>query len=267
MIDRQRSAPPGRDLARYRTVWISDLHLGTRGCKAELLLDFLCATEAQTLYLVGDIVDGQQMMRSWYWNAGQNDVVQRILQVARSGTRVVYVPGNHDALVRGFAGLSFGEIEIECDAVHTTADGRRLWVLHGDQFDSLASGPRWMLTLGDQAYNFALFLNRVLNRLRRRLGYPYWSLSLALKHKFKDAVAHMNRFESVLAGEARSRSFDGVVCGHIHKAEMRDIGGILYCNDGDWVESCTALVEHHDGRLEVLDWVAARGVSLFAEWS
>jgi UDP-2,3-diacylglucosamine pyrophosphatase LpxH len=267
MIDRQLSARAARQVARYRTVWISDLHLGTRGCKTSLLLDFLRAIEPGTLYLVGDIVDGQQMMRSWYWNAGQNDVVQRILELARSGTRVVYLPGNHDALVRGYAGLSFGEIEIERDAVHTTADGRRLWVLHGDLFDPLSGGPPWLLALGDDAYNAALFLNRHLNRLRRRLGYPYWSLSRALKHRFKDAVAHMNRFETVLADEARSRSFDGVVCGHIHKAEIRDIGGVLYCNDGDWVESCTALVEQDDGRLEVVDWVATRGLSLFAELS
>ena len=264
--DRAASEPEG-EVSEYRTIWVSDTHLGTRGCKAQFLLDFLRRTRSDRLYLVGDIVDAQQMMRSWYWEPRQNDVVQAILHKARDGTRVVYVPGNHDATLRDFTGLLFGDIEIALDAVHTTADGRRLWVLHGDEFDALAHGPRWMLALGDHAYNLLLFLNLHLNRLRLQLGYSYFPLSLLLKHKFKDAVMHMNHFEREVAAEARRRGVDGVVCGHIHKAEMREIEGILYCNDGDWVESCTALVEHRDGRLELLDWAARRRASLTAAGS
>jgi len=246
---------------RFRTIWISDIHLGTRGCKADFLLDFLRHTESDTLFLVGDIIDLWRMKRSWYWPQAHNDVVQKLLRRARKGTRVVFVPGNHDEMFRDFVDHHFGGIEVAADAIHVLADGRRLLVLHGDSFDTVVRYARWLAVLGDSAYEFALVLNRWLNGLRRRMGYPYWSLSAWLKHRVKNAVEYIGRFEDAVAAEARLRGVDGVVCGHIHKAEIRDIAGVTYCNDGDWVESCTALVEHDDGRLEILRWAEIRALS------
>jgi UDP-2,3-diacylglucosamine pyrophosphatase LpxH len=246
---------------RYRTIWISDIHLGTRGCKADFLLDFLRHTESDTLFLVGDIIDLWRMKRSWYWPQAHNDVVQKLLRRARKGTRVVFVPGNHDEMFRDFVDHHFGGIEVATDAVHVLADNRRLLVLHGDSFDTVVRYARWLAVLGDSAYESALVLNRWLNVARRRMGYPYWSLSAWLKHRVKNAVEYIGRFEEAVADEARHRGVDGVVCGHIHKAEIRDIGGVTYCNDGDWVESCTALVEHADGRLEILRWAEIRALS------
>jgi UDP-2,3-diacylglucosamine pyrophosphatase LpxH len=237
-------------------VWISDLHLGTAGCKAEFLLDFLDHNEAETLYLVGDIVDGWQLRKHWHWPRAHNDVIQRVLRKARDGTRVVFVPGNHDEFARQFIGYAFGDIEILDEDVHVTADGRRLLILHGDQFDGVIQHSKWLAHMGDTLYQFALWLNHYFNRMRHRLGLHYWSLSQYLKHKVKNAVAFISDFEHALAGEARRRGLDGVVCGHIHKAELRDIEGVLYCNDGDWVESLSALVEDHTGRLQLVDWAA-----------
>ncbi|WP_300295104.1 UDP-2,3-diacylglucosamine diphosphatase [Ferrovibrio sp.] len=247
--------------ARYRTIWISDIHLGTRGCKADLLLEFLKYTEADTIYLVGDIVDGWRLKRSWYWNQSQNDVVQKLLRKARKGATVIYVPGNHDEALRDFIedyGLQFGGIAVQMEAIHQTADGRKFLVTHGDHFDGIVTCAKWLALLGDAAYGFALGLNTWFNHLRRRMGLPYWSLSAYLKHKVKNAVEFISDYEQAIAEEARRRHVDGVVCGHIHHAEIRDIDGILYCNDGDWVESCTALVEHGDGRLEILRWAELR---------
>ena len=238
----------------YRTLWISDVHLGTSGCKAEYLLDFLKHTESDTLYLVGDIIDAWQLRRSWYWRQSHNDVVQKLLRKARKGARVVYIPGNHDEFARAFVGHQFGGIEVHEDTVHTTADGRTLWVTHGDYFDGVIQCAKWLAYLGDNAYEFTLKLNRYLNTLRARLGLPYWSLSAYLKHKVKSALNYVTDFEKAVAHEARQRGHDGVVCGHIHRAEMRTIDGTLYCNDGDWVESRTALVEHMDGQLELVYW-------------
>lgn len=237
-----------------RTVWISDLHLGTPGCQAGPLLDFLRQYECRTLYLVGDIIDGWQLRRSWYWPQAHNDVVQKILRKARKGTRVVFVPGNHDEFARRYVEHNFGGVDVHEDCVHTTVDGRRLWVTHGDLFDGVIQCARWLAVAGDIAYETTLRFNRHLNRLRARLGMPYWSLSRYLKLKVKRAVSYVCAFEEAVAREVRRRGLDGVVCGHIHQAEIRDIGGVLYCNDGDWVESLTALVEHHDGRLEIIDW-------------
>lgn len=239
---------------RWRTVFISDIHLGTPGCQAEALLDFLKANPSQTLYLVGDIIDGWQLRRRWYWPQSHNDVVQKLLRRARKGCRVVFVPGNHDEFARHFLGHHFGGIEVTAEAVHQTADGRRLWVMHGDLFDGVIQCAKWLAHLGDTLYEFTLRLNRHLNSLRARMGLPYWSLSQYLKHKVKTAVNYVSDFERAVAAEARAQGFDGVVCGHIHRAEMRTIDGTLYCNDGDWVESLSALVEHHDGRLEILHW-------------
>lgn len=240
---------------RFRTIWISDVHLGTRGCKAEYLLDFLKNTESDTLYLVGDIIDGWRLRRSWYWPQAHNDVVQKILRKARKGTRVVFIPGNHDEFARDYTEHNFGEIELAAEALHETADGRRLLVLHGDSFDGVVKYAKWLAHLGDGAYTLALSLNHWLNVARRRMGLPYWSLSAYLKHKVKNAVQFIDDYEQTVADEARRRGVDGVVCGHIHHAEIRDVDGVLYANDGDWVESCTALVETADGALDVLRWL------------
>ncbi len=239
---------------RVRTLWISDLHLGTPGCRAEALLDFLRQIECETLYLVGDIIDDWQLRRTWYWPRSHNDVIQKLLRKARKGTRVVFVPGNHDEFARRYVDHAFGGIEVVDDCVHLTADGRRLWVVHGDLFDGVIQCAPWLAHVGDSAYEFTLRLNRHLNTLLARAGLPYWSLSRYLKGKVKRAVSFIGDFEQAVAKEARKRGVDGVVCGHIHHAEIRDIDGILYCNDGDWVESLTALVEHADGRLEIIDW-------------
>jgi len=239
---------------KYRAVWISDIHLGTPGCQAGHLLDFLRSFDSDYLYLVGDIIDGWQLKRSWYWQQSHNDVIQKVLRKARKGTHVIFIPGNHDEAVRQFIGMKFGDIQIMEEAIHETADGRRLWITHGDLFDGVIQCARWLAHLGDQAYEFTLKLNRWFNYLRARLGLPYWSLSRFLKHKVKRAVSFISDFEQAVAHEARRRGLDGVVCGHIHHAEMREIEGVLYCNDGDWVESLTALVEHEDGRLEIIDW-------------
>ena len=249
-MDEQEATSP----LTVRTVWISDLHLGTPGCQAEGVLDFLRNVECETLYLVGDIIDGWQLRRNWYWPQAHNDVVQKLLRKARKGTRVIFVPGNHDEFARHYVAHNFGGVDVVEDCIHVTADGRRLWVTHGDLFDGVIQCAKWLAYLGDSAYEFTLKLNRYFNRLRARLGMPYWSLSGYLKLKVKRAVSYVGDFEVAVAREARKRQVQGVVCGHIHHAEMRDIDGILYCNDGDWVESLTALVEHADGRLEILDY-------------
>ncbi|WP_370263177.1 UDP-2,3-diacylglucosamine diphosphatase [Limnobacter sp.] len=239
---------------RYRTIWISDIHLGTPGCQAGALLHFLKHNECDTLYLVGDIIDGWQLRKGWYWPQSHNDVIQKVLRKARKGTKVVFIPGNHDEAARQFAGLTFGDIPILESAVHTTADGKRLWVVHGDEFDQVVRYAKWLAYLGDTLYNFALTLNRLLNHVRIKLGYPYWSLSQYLKHQVKNAVNFILEFENALVHEARQQGYDGVVCGHIHKAEIKEVDGLLYCNDGDWVESLTALVEKPCGTLEIVHW-------------
>ena len=242
---------------RFRSIFISDLHMGTPGFQAQALLDFLRAHPSDNLYLVGDIVDGWQLRRKWFWPQAHNDVVQKLLRRARKGCRVIYVPGNHDEFARGFIGHRFGGIEVVEEAVHVTADGRRLWVIHGDYFDAVVQCAKWLAYVGDNLYEFTLRLTRHLNRVRARFGLPYWSLSSYLKHKVKSALNYVTDFEVAVAREARRRGHDGVVCGHIHRAEIRDIDGVLYCNDGDWVESRTALVEHDDGRLELLHWTGS----------
>jgi UDP-2,3-diacylglucosamine pyrophosphatase LpxH len=240
---------------RYRTIFISDLHLGTQGCQARSLVDFLKHHESEMLYLVGDIIDGWQLRRKWYWPQAHNDVVQKLLRRVRKGCRVIYVPGNHDEFARHFLGHHFGGIEVQAEAVHITADGKRLWVLHGDRFDAIVQCAKWMAYVGDTLYELSLRINRHLNSWRARLGLPYWSLSQYLKYKVKKALSFITAFEEAVASEAKKRGHDGVVCGHIHHAEIRTIDGVVYCNDGDWVESRTALVEHMDGRLEIIAWM------------
>ena len=252
---------------RYRTVFVSDVHLGTRGCQAELLLDFIRHMECETLYLVGDIIDGWRLKSGWYWPQAHNDVVQKVLRLARKGVRVVYVPGNHDEFARDYCQMHFGGVELVMDAVHQTADGRRLLVVHGDHFDGVILYAKWLALLGDWAYAIVLWLNTWFNRVRRRLGFGYWSLSAFLKGKVKNAVQFIADFEAAVADEARRRGLDGVVCGHIHKADVRDVQGVLYANDGDWVESCTALVEHFDGQLEVIQWAKLRTWSMIERQS
>lgn len=239
---------------RVRTVFISDVHLGTPGCQAEALLDFLKAYPSKQMYLVGDIIDGWQLRRRWFWPQAHNDVIQKLLKRARKGCRVVFVPGNHDEFARQFARQHFGGIEIVRDAIHTTATGKRLWVMHGDEMDKVIQCAKWLAYVGDNLYELSLRLNRQLNRWRAKLRLPYWSLSQYLKLKVKTALNYVTQFEHAVAAEAARRGLDGVVCGHIHKAEMRCIDGVLYCNDGDWVESLTALVEHMDGRMEIVHW-------------
>jgi UDP-2,3-diacylglucosamine pyrophosphatase LpxH len=239
---------------KFRTIWISDIHLGTKGCNAAMLIDFLDHTDSETMYLVGDIIDGWRLKKKFYWPPEHNDIVWRVLKRAHRGTRIVYIPGNHDEMVRPFCGMNFGGVEIKRADVHTTADERRLLVLHGDEFDTIMLAHRWLAFVGDALYHVMMGLNGWVNAVRNGLGLPYWSLSKAAKHKVKNAVEFISKYEEVVARAASERGVDGVVCGHIHTAEMRDFDGIAYYNDGDWVEGCNALVEHFDGTMEILHW-------------
>lgn len=243
-----------RPKRKVRTVWISDVHLGTRGCNATLLLDFLASIECETLYLVGDIVDGWRLRKGWYWPDEHNEVIRRVLKMAHRGTRVVLIAGNHDEMLRPYAGMEFGGVELALEAIHTTADGRRLLVTHGDGFDGVVLYARWLAFAGDKAYSLLLRANGWFNVARRLMKMPYWSLSAFLKKKVKNAVQFVCDYEEAVAHAARDMGVDGVVCGHIHCAEIRQIGDVTYYNDGDWVESCTALIEERDGSMALLDW-------------
>ena len=240
---------------RYRTGWISDLHLGTRGSNAEAVLAFLRRHRFETLYVVGDLIDVWSLRRSRYWPQTHNDVIQKILRAGRKGTRLIYVPGNHDEFLRGYYGV-YGSLTIAPSAVHTTADGRRLLVLHGDELDTVVQNAKWLAFIGDVGYQFLLKLNGPINYLRRRLGLGYWSLSAYVKGRVKNAVSFIGEFEKAIVRYAQQFGVDGVLCGHIHRAAIRDIGGTTYYNCGDFVESCTALVEHADGRIELLTQLA-----------
>ena len=248
------SEEPEPEPVIYRTLFLSDIHLGTRGCQAELLLDFLRHNDAETIYLIGDIVDGWRLKSGWYWPQAHNDVLQKLLRKVRKGARMIYVPGNHDEFARDYIGMVFGGVEVADHAYHMTADKKRLLIVHGDQFDIVVQHARWLAWLGDWAYTLALWLNLGFNKIRRRLGFPYWSFSAWAKLKVKNAVNFIGAFEPALAEAARRHHANGVVCGHIHHAVIRDIDGITYINTGDFVESCTAVAEHEDGRLEVLCW-------------
>ncbi|MCX7676298.1 MAG: UDP-2,3-diacylglucosamine diphosphatase [Alteraurantiacibacter sp.] len=260
-FERQDNAIPERthgERRKFRTVWISDVHLGTKGCNAELLIDFLDNVDSDIMYLVGDIIDGWRLKKKFYWPASHNDILRRILKRAKRGTRIIYIPGNHDEMFRQFTGLNFGGVEIRRAAFHDTADGRRLMVLHGDEFDAIMLAHRWLAFVGDAAYHALMAANVWVNAVRQRLGLSYWSLSRMAKHKVKNAVEFISHYEEVVARAAGERGVDGVVCGHIHTAEHRvfshDGRQIEYWNDGDWVEGCNALVEHPDGRMEILHW-------------
>ncbi|MGI9523125.1 MAG: UDP-2,3-diacylglucosamine diphosphatase [Hyphomicrobiaceae bacterium] len=241
-------------MTTFRTLFISDVHLGTRACQAEMLIDFLRQHEAETIYLVGDIVDFWRIKRGAVWPQSHNDVLQKLLWKVRKGARVIYIPGNHDEGLRDYCGSRFGGIEIERDSVHTTADGRRYLVIHGDEFDVVVRYARWLAFLGDRGYQLALWTNWPLNFIRRRMGLGYWSLSAYLKNRVKTAVNFIGDFENSLSDEARRRNVDGVICGHIHHAASKKIDAIHYVNTGDWVESCTAVGEREDGTFELICW-------------
>ena len=239
---------------KYRTLFLSDLHLGTRAAQAELLLDFLKYHEAETIYLVGDIVDGWRLKKGWYWPQAHNDVVQKFLRKVRKGVRVIYIPGNHDEFARNYTGLTFGGIEVVSEALHRTADDKKIIVMHGDQFDIVVCNARWLAYLGDWAYRVAISTNTWINTARRLSGMSYWSLSAWAKMKVKNAVNFIGDFEKTLALEAKRKNADGVICGHIHHATIKQIDGVLYINTGDFVESCSAVVEHEDGHFEIIYW-------------
>ncbi len=246
------------ETTRFRTLFISDVHLGKRGCQADLLVDFLRYHDADTIYLIGDIIDGWALKGGWYWPQSHNDVIQKLLRKVRKGSKMIFVPGNHDEFARSYLGMNFGGVDVEDSVIHEMATGKRFLIIHGDQFDIVVSHAKWLALLGDWAYEAALFSNLWFNKLRRALGFPYWSFSAWAKLKVKDAVNFIGSFEKTLADEARRREADGVVCGHIHHATIRDIEGITYVNCGDFVESCTAIAEHDDGRLEILNWQQKR---------
>ena len=238
----------------HRTIFISDVHLGTRTSQAAEFLDFLRVNEADTIYLVGDIIDFWRLRRGPIWPQAHNDVLQKLMRKVRKGARIIYIPGNHDEAIRDYCGAHFGGIEVVRDAIHETADGKRLLVMHGDEFDIVVRYSRWLALLGDRGYELALWLNVPLNWCRRQFGFGYWSLSAYLKLRVKKAVAFIGEFEEALADEAKRRSVDGIVCGHIHHAADRMIGSVRYLNCGDWVESCTALVEDDSGNIRVVRW-------------
>jgi UDP-2,3-diacylglucosamine pyrophosphatase LpxH len=243
----------------YRTLFISDIHLGTRSCQAGPLLDFLKHNEAETIYLVGDIIDFWRIKRGAVWPQSHNDVLQKLLRKARKGTRVVFVPGNHDEAIRDYCGMQFGGIEIEQHTIHTTANGKRYLVMHGDEYDVVVRYARWLAFLGDRGYELALWSNSPLNLIRRCFGLGYWSLSAYLKLRVKTAVNFIGEFERNLAEEWKRREVDGVICGHIHHAASREIDGVHYMNTGDWVESCTAICETESGDMELVNWLDTAG--------
>jgi UDP-2,3-diacylglucosamine pyrophosphatase LpxH len=253
MVERNASPP-----IRLRTVFISDIHLGFKGCSADQLLDFLHHVEMETLFLVGDIIDVWSMKKTMYWPQAHNNVVRTLLGKAKRGTKIIFVPGNHDEVFREFDGSVFGNLEIHKEYLYTGATGRRMLVLHGDEFDSVVKCSPWLAKLGSNLYDVLLAANPYINWFRRKLDLPHWSLSAYLKNKAKKAVQYIGSFEDAVAQAARKRGVDTVVCGHIHRAEMRDIQGVLYCNDGDWVESCTSLVEDLNGQLRLINWPELR---------
>ncbi|MBN7759654.1 UDP-2,3-diacylglucosamine diphosphatase [Nitratireductor aquibiodomus] len=244
----------GAEHRKFRALFISDIHLGSKPAKAEFLIDFLRYHDAEQIYLVGDIVDGWRLKRSWHWPAAHNDVVQKLLRKARKGTEITYIAGNHDEFLRSFQGVHFGGIVVADRVIHEAADGRKFLVIHGDQFDQVVHNVRWLAYLGDKAYDLAIVVNRVIARVRRILGRPYWSFSSWAKIKVKKAIKFISSFQDVLAQEAQRSEVDGVICGHIHHAAMEDIRGVTYMNTGDWVESCTALAENFDGSFEIITW-------------
>jgi UDP-2,3-diacylglucosamine pyrophosphatase LpxH len=243
----------------YRTIFISDFHLGTKGAQADKLLDFLKYNESEYLYLVGDIFDGWQLKKRFFWPEEHNTVIQKLLRKSRKGTHVYYIPGNHDEFARDYTGFDFGGIIVQREMTHETVRKKRFLILHGDEFDGVVKFHPWLAVLGSHAYELSIRINRYYNAIRRWMGKPYWSLSNYLKQRVKNAVKYIGEYENAVVEEARKRQCDGIICGHIHKSEIREMEGIMYCNTGDWVESCTALVEHHDGSMELINWLESPG--------
>lgn len=242
-------------MTNVRAIFISDVHLGTRACQAESLLSFLREYESEYLYLLGDIIDFWAMNRSMQWTAPHNTVVQKVLRRARHGCKVMFIPGNHDEALRDYTGITFGDIQVEAESHHVTIDGRRYWLIHGDEYDQVTRHHRWVALLGDVGYNALVRINLQLSRARRLLRIPgYWSLAGYAKQKVKKAVSFIFDFENAVAHAAHQRGVDGVICGHIHSACDRRIGSIRYLNCGDWVDTCSAIVEHFDGRIEIVHW-------------
>lgn len=254
---------------RYRTIFISDLHIGSSQCQADVLLDFLKYNESDVLYLVGDIVDFWALSKKVYWPKTHNTIIQKILRKARHDTHVVYVPGNHDENVREYDDYVFGDIVVKNSVVHVTAAGKRLLVVHGDEYDTIAKYHRWIAKLGSKGYDFLLALNRLLRAIRRFLGIQsHFSLAAFVKFKVKNAVQFISDYEESIVATLVDEGLDGVICGHIHHAEIKDMGGLLYVNTGDFVESCSAIVEHEDGRLELIHWqTREEPPDLSAEWA
>lgn len=248
------NSAPSIEKTRMDTIWLSDIHLGSKDCKAEFLLDFLQRTHCETLYLIGDIIDLWAMKRNFMWPDSHQKVLDKLLEIARSPSRVIYIPGNHDALAHRLTDHHLLNIEIYSEYIHTTAEGKKLLLVHGDQFDSIVRCNKFNRHLGSVSYDFLLFLNRWSNTLRRWAKRPYWSLAYYIKNRVKNARSAIRTFEHAAVDECKRRGLDGIVCGHIHQPELRKINGVLYCNDGDWVESCTALVEHRNGQLELMHW-------------
>ena len=242
----------------YRTIWISDTHLGTSGSKSSMLLEFLDQTDSEYLFLVGDIIDGWRMRKKMYWHQEHNDVVQKVLKKAKNGTKVTLIPGNHDEILKDFTNFSFGDIFIKDEDRHTLADGRKVLITHGDEFDAVIINAKWLAKIGSALYELLLKLNNVVNFVRRKLGFSYWSLSQYLKKQTKHATNFISNFEFAVSDRARRENADVVVCGHIHRPEIKELNGVLYCNDGDWIESCTALVEDETGDLSILNWAEER---------
>jgi UDP-2,3-diacylglucosamine pyrophosphatase LpxH len=254
---------------RYRTIFISDLHIGSSQCQADVLLDFLKYNESDVLYLVGDIVDFWALSKKVYWPKTHNTIIQKILRKARHDTHVVYVPGNHDENVREYDDYVFGDIVVKNSVVHVTAAGKRLLVVHGDEYDTIAKYHRWIAKLGSKGYDFLLALNRLLRAIRRFLGIQsHFSLAAFVKFKVKNTVQFISDYEESIVATLVDEGLDGVICGHIHHAEIKDMGGLLYVNTGDFVESCSAIVEHEDGRLELIHWqTREEAPDLSAEWA
>lgn len=239
---------------QFNAVWLSDIHLGCKDCKAEFLLDFLDKVNADVIYLVGDIVDFWALEKRFHWPDSHNQLAYKLMDLARSGCRIVYVPGNHDEKVRKYVGLTFSDIEIHREFEHTTLEGKRLLIAHGDDFDAEVCLGKWHALIGDVMYDFLLFLNRWCYWLRGKLGFGYWSLAGYIKSKVKGANQAIERYKKAAVDYAREKGMDGIVCGHIHQPGLEEIDGMLYCNDGDWIENCTVLVENQDGSLELLYW-------------
>ena len=240
--------------ATFKTVWLSDVHLGSRACRVQLLLDFLRRTHCDTLYLVGDIIDLESLRSSFFWPTSHTEVLRVLLKKSQEGTRIVYIPGNHDDDMRALIGHRFGNVEVHGRCIHTTAAGRRLLVLHGDEFDAVMQHGFLSALAGSVAYHSLLCLNRFVHWLHEVSGRPYWSLAQHVKTKIGGAQRYIATFRQASLQAAAAAGVDGIVCGHIHKAELVEHDGLVYCNDGDWVESCTALVERQDGALELKTW-------------